>query len=623
MKDFINAAQAGQKMAGAADDAAYQKVKKSYLQAQLDTIAAKNADEAGEGGERRAEGERLTNQNLALTGRLLKSRAGAYDRAGTAQPVAPTDEDAAAATAVPGAPPIAPAPIAPAPIAPAPAATGAVPAAPAPQVVGQNDPAEDAAGIPQQQAATGGPIKHFAAGGAVDGDDDEEDADGPVQVAAVGGAAPTQAAPTGPGFSGAAANDAIDAAHAYEEKHFGLDKMAAVGSSPGRQAQARARATGAHAAPLADMTKLKQAVDPHNQMGESTRNLAAIGALYQFKMNKGDTEGAARAAYQMIQHYRVAVDKYAAIAAVAGQKGDTDTMVHAAMKAYANIPDGKNFNITKTPEGQLQYSFTDDHGKVISQGIEPPQKLAAAAMGMVQGNGFDDALAQRAGLPPPKPVAGPKPMKVSDKTALLKGVNASYATQNPDVPDPNDSSKTVPKYSPDDQTLHKGAAFRMYNHPNNNMTPDEAAQVATRIADPTIPDKGGFSPKPVDGGVEVTFGKRKTFVPQDDFDALLAKRADALDAKKKAGADDDSKGSWLQGHSIVDGVKGAVGSAVDWTKKDLEKAAKEYPEATARLKSAVGAVGNAASDAKDYIEKEAAKPNIFKGIANGPGEDKI
>jgi len=626
MKDFINAAQAGQKMAGAADDAAYQKVKKSYLQAQLDTIAAKNKDDADPNGEH-AQTVADTHATAQANNALRAAQARWYAQrqpAGSAAPIDP-DPDAAANKARIAAPPALPGnATAPQPYTPA----GAVPATPpappaAPQVVGQADPAEDAAGIPTQQAASGGPIKRYAAGGAVSGgadpSEEDDDPDDPTtQIAAVGGPAPAAPIRTAP--YAAAANDAVAAAQAFEAKHFGTDQVGAIGGSPSyaTQRQLRARATGAHAAPLEDMTKLKQAVDPHNQMTDSERNMAATGALYQYKLSKGDGLGAQQVAYQMVQHFRAASDKYAAITANCVSKGDLTTACHAAAKSYANVLDGKNAHFEPTPDGQIKYVFTDANGQVMQQGIEPPAKLAAAAMGMMDG-GFDRALNERAGIKNPPLPTGPKPMTPAAKGKALDQINTAYEALNP--ADPKDATKT--KYSPDDQTLHKGAAFRMYNHPNNNMTPDEAAQVATRIADPTIPDKGGFSPKPVDGGVEVTFGKRKTFVPQDDFDALLAKRADALDAKKKAGADDDSKGSWLQGHSIVDGVKGAVGSAVDWTKKDLEKAAKEYPEATARLKSAVGAVGNAASDAKDYIEKEAAKPNIFKGIANGPGEDKI
>jgi hypothetical protein len=151
---------------------------------------------------------------------------------------------------------------------------------------------------------------------------------------------------------------------------------------------------GVQSAP-ADMTKLKDAIDPDHQMGESTRNLAAIGALYQFKMNKGDTDGAACVAFRMIQHYRVASQKYEILAACASYSGAVDTTCRAAMKAYANFPDGKNFTVAKTPDGQLQFSFTDDHGNMISRGIEPADKLAAAAMGFAQA-GFDKTLAAAA-----------------------------------------------------------------------------------------------------------------------------------------------------------------------------------------------------------------------------------
>jgi hypothetical protein len=146
--------------------------------------------------------------------------------------------------------------------------------------------------------------------------------------------------------------------------------------------------------------------------------------------------------------------------------------------------------------------------------------------------------------------------------------------------------------------------------------------MTTKIADPTIPDKEGFSPKPVDGGVEVTFGKRKVFVPQDDFDGLLAKRTAALSAKaEKDKAAASGSGYTMKG--AIDGVTSAVGGAIDWAKGDLAKWAKQNPEATSRLKSAIDAGGRAAADAKAYIEKEMAKPSIWKGVASGPGEGKL
>jgi hypothetical protein len=574
MRDFVAAAQAGQKMVGAADDAAYQKAKKKYLESQTTTIDQKNADTEGQGGQ---DAHDLIRSQI----NAHNSLAARYRALGQQQQPEATPDFA------PGMQPTTPVP--------------AVPAAPAaPQVLGQidPDPAETAAGIPTQGAAVGGPIKHYASGGGVvaDGPDLEDDADpdDPVQTAAVGGV-PAPTAPAGPGFSPLAAKDAVVAGLQYGARH--QQSNAGVIPTTAR-AYAHSIASGAHAAPLADMDKVKKAVDPEGKMGESTRNLAAIGAVYQWKMNKGDTDGAARAAFQMIQHYRVASQKYAAIASVAGQKGDIDTMTHAAMKAYANVPDGQNFHVVKTPDGQLQYTVTDDHGKVTSQGIEPPDKLAAAAMGFVK-DGFDKSLMQAAGQPLPKDAPGPKPMKVGDKAKLQDQVDEAYKTQNPDVTDPNDPKKTNPKYSPDDQTLHKGAALRMLKHANNDMTPEEATQVATKIADPSIPDKGGFSPKKVDGGYEVSFGKRKTFVPEDDFDNLMAKRTELADTAKKAKdkADEDAKNSW--GNSIE-----RAGSAVVGAGKAAVDALKKRVEANDAKRGAVAAVPAAPAPEPDYSQPQ-------------------
>jgi hypothetical protein len=148
---------------------------------------------------------------------------------------------------------------------------------------------------------------------------------------------------------------------------------------------------GVQSAPL-DMERLRNAVDPKHELNDSDRNMAAIGAVYQFRMKQGDTDGAACAAFQMLQYYRGASSRYAALATVAAQKGDLDTATHAAMKAYANIPDGKIFQVQRTPDGKLSYTMTDmSTGKVTMQGIEPPDKLAAAAMDLGRGD-FDKTL---------------------------------------------------------------------------------------------------------------------------------------------------------------------------------------------------------------------------------------
>lgn len=562
MKDFLSAYQAGEKIAGAPDDRAYKQAMTKYQLSLAQKQEDENNDEEGDKLDKDAKRAqiRLANARANNIGKTPQDPNGAVY--GAIQPYKAAPDDSAAFTAP---------------------STGVTQV---PQGVPGTMPAVGGA------YSAGGAVKKFADGGAVDNDgdensaDDDADGDGAPAAPAVGGTSSTTdissrrlGTPAGPGYSIAAGLDAVKAGANYGATVNNIHRPAGLQTSE-TQAGAHAWAHGTHAAPALDMEKLGNAVDPEHKMSDSDRNMAAMGAVYQFKMKQGDTDGAARSAYQMLQYYRNASSRYAALAAVAAQKGDLDTATHAAMKAYANIPDGKNFQVVKTPDGKLSYTMTDmSTGKVTQQGVEPPEKLASAAMGLA-GPGFDQqlisAINQTPYTPPTAPAAvAPKPMKVSDKTSLMKQINKSYETQNPDVPDPNDSSKTVPKYSPDDQTMHKGAAMRIAMHPSNDgTTPDEATQVATKIADPTIADKGGFSPKQVDGGVEVTFGKRKTFVPQDDFDSLLAKRTELMDAKKakdeKAKADAKDSGSTLKG--AIDLGATAWDKLKSWNAKENDRA---------------------------------------------------
>jgi hypothetical protein len=175
---------------------------------------------------------------------------------------------------------------------------------------------------------------------------------------------------------------------------------------------------GVQSAPI-DFGRLRNAIDPKHEMSDSDRNMAAVGALYQYKMKQGDTDGAACAAFQMIQYYRNASSRYAALAAVAAQKGDLDTATHAAVKAYANIPNGKNFQVQRTPDGKLSYTMTDmSTGRVTMHGIEPPDKLAAAAMDLGRGD-FDKTLLAAAEAEIAARAAGGRSMVSGNPNAAL------------------------------------------------------------------------------------------------------------------------------------------------------------------------------------------------------------
>jgi len=142
-------------------------------------------------------------------------------------------------------------------------------------------------------------------------------------------------------------------------------------------------------------------IDPKRQLSDSERNISALGAIWQYKMSKNDTSGAAQAAYDLVQHIRLASQLYAAISEAAIKHRDDPDALRAALKKYASVPDGRDMKVEQTPEGQLRYSYVVDQqtGKVIQGGLATPQQLAAQAMNVAT-KGFDQFLDQMAASAP-------------------------------------------------------------------------------------------------------------------------------------------------------------------------------------------------------------------------------
>lgn len=578
MKDFISAAEAGQKMVGALSDEEYKKVKSKYTEEMTKTLAKKNNDEEGDAAT--LEATRALTENRRGATALTQERIAA-SRENRAQVKAQIALDAAnrpksMTQSIDGAPP----PLTRQPAVEVPPTPQVVPAKPVGQREGAlpmpavNDDSQDTTPLSDIEKSmmagkynNGGTVQKFAGGGAV-GADDEEPADEETttpapQAEAVptdeGTSDTTDISSRSRGFSGQAGLDGVKAGLTYGAKALGLHTpgSAVGGASPGRQRAAQAWATGQHAAPPEDMDKIKKWIDPENKMGESEQNLAAIGAVYQFKMKHNDPEGAAKAAFQMLQYHRQASQRYAVIAAHAADSGDIDTAVHAANKSYANVPDDKDVKFAKTPDGKVSYTYTDSKtGKVMSQGIENPDKLASAAMGFAE-KGFDESLMAAIQMRPAareKPAVDPntQPMKTPDKTAALKGVDAAYDEQNPD-----DEKTGKPKNTPIDKQDIKGAAFRISAHSaNSRMTHGEAVDFSSRIADPTMTDEA-YRPaaKKVDGGYQVRIGQKQAFVPEADFDTLMAKRIAKIKAAEPKKPGEEGAGeSWLKSSSIGDTI---------------------------------------------------------------------
>lgn len=189
--------------------------------------------------------------------------------------------------------------------------------------------------------------------------------------------------------------DAVKAGMTFGARESGLANGGAV-ASPRTMAVARQIAAGAGGLSEEEMAQAKKAVDPEGQLTESQRNMAALGSVYQYWANQGEPKKAEKVAFQMLQYYRNASQRYAAIAAKAAEGGNIDLATKAALKAYQNVPDGNDMHMERNEDGTLTYVMTGPKGETIRQGIATPQQLAASAMGMASG-GFDKALLSAAG----------------------------------------------------------------------------------------------------------------------------------------------------------------------------------------------------------------------------------
>lgn len=613
VKDFLGAAQSTYKML---DDAEYSKFRRAYMKAQTDKLnydlndpTAKAQKEANLAATRANTAATIQSTNDPLrdkvrlaqieasnsTAEERRARAAAWARAGQPQP----EEDVLGG------------------YTPQRAVT------PRPAIGGDPNSSEG-------YYARGGLVQKFADGGVVEDEDldpaDEDDVAPPV-TPAVTPRVTDMSAQRRPQISKEAAHDAVEAGL----KH-GVEQLGPTGGvpSPVRQQRLQALARGAGAAPVADMNAIYKKIDPNNEMGESERALNALSAVYQHKLRKGDPQGAQRTAFAMLQHYRLASQRYAAIAAAAAENGDIDGAAKAAMKAYANIPDGKGLKVSKGADGQLTYSVIDEQtGKTVNQGIASPQQLAAAAMGVAT-KGFDsfllDAAGQRAAtrgaVGGSRTGGGPKPKEAEDLRNATGQVIDDFAAK----------AKEAGKDITDDQIkAMKNASYHISR--SNDLTPDEAFSAARTFITAPEPAKdkdGKVGARPFEIKRDEDSGKNRIMFGDSGREIELsdAELRPLIVLRQKAQKEIASKSTEPKGKSYGDyaadagrAAIGAVGDAVDWAKSDLEKAGQT--EFGARAKSAIGAIGRAATDAYEWAKDDLSKSSVLRGVMNGPGKGKL
>jgi hypothetical protein len=607
MKDFLGAWQAGTKINASQTDADY---KNALTDAQKKKTERENDPDTLELEDKQARATLAkTNAGIALTQEQIKN-------AGTnrAYTTAITGRMLKGDTATPGTP-------------------GYVD----PNLQGAVGPTSG--GFPQPAGDITSPIQTFAQGGVIpetpnDAEDDSDEDDTPAGPA-VGGVppgAPTDVSARARTVGKPAALDGVVSPQLVHDAVKGgyrhLIDQAGISNgvrTPRQQAAAKAIAQGAGALSQAEMDLVKKAVDPQGKMTESQRNMAAIGSAYQFYANRGEPQRAEAIAGQMLQHFRIASQRYAALAAHAAEQGNMDLATKAAMKAYANVPDGRDMTMSVAPDGHVLYHYVDENGKTINKGLATPQELASSAMGLARG-GFEQTLLSAAGVREEQAKAATEGTSKGNPVTDMK--NTQELFKDPVAKLTDDWQKKNPGKEVDQNYiggLQDAATHIMQQNPK--MTPREALSSAQALMDPK---QNSFKTVSENGQNKIKFGDGTALSLDDDhFEALINKRAEARKAQyaaedqAKADASKPSRmGEFVEGAkragSAIGNLAGEATDALNAPGRAAGEAIKAAvpDELAARGKSAIGAVGQAASDFAGRVANPDNIPAVaaYKGV---------
>lgn len=354
---------------------------------------------------------------------------------------------------------------------------------------------------------------------------------------------------------------------------YGLRQAGYGGAVPSSRTAANARliAQGQGGLNEEEMQAARRTVDPEGKMTDSQRNMAALGSTYQFFANKGEPEKAQRVAFQMLQYYRNASQRYAAIAAKAAEGGNIDLATKAALKAYQNVPDGNDLEIGSDGKGGLVYSVTGPDGKTINSGVATPQQLAASAMGLATG-GFDKAIMSAAGAQEdtgavkPGKVAGTTAAGGRPQTAKDRGEEASMAVEG--VKPLKDEWVKANEGKPVEEKFWAATedAAQELMRSNKNLNARQAAMFARQLMTPGTAGSAQFKVEYGDKDGDpatITFdeGGLKVNMSPDQLDMIQNARAARIkeQATKEAA---DKKAASEPGFvsKAVDGVKTIAGA---------------------------------------------------------------
>lgn len=167
-------------------------------------------------------------------------------------------------------------------------------------------------------------------------------------------------------------------------------------------------------------------IDPQNRLGADERALNAYAQLFNYKMNKFDSDGVWQITKSWQYHYMISKGRFDAIEeAASGAKPDSNLPI--LLKIYANVP--PEAKLIKTPQG-ISANWIDKSGKSNDHIIRSPQQISADVLGILPGNVkkfIDDFVAD-----------GPPPGYQGECPATQP------ARRRPALPDLNDDALVLP-----------------------------------------------------------------------------------------------------------------------------------------------------------------------------------
>lgn len=414
--------------------------------------------------------------------------------------------------------------------------------------------------------------------------------------------------------------DAVKAGMTFGARESGLANSGAI-ASPRTMAVARQIAAGAGGLSEEEMAAAKRAVDPEGQLTESQRNMAALGSVYQYWANQGEPKKAEKVAFQMLQYYRNASQRYAAIAAKAAEGGNIDLATKAALKAYQNVPDGNDMHMERNEDGTLTYVMTGPKGETIRQGIATPQQLAASAMGMASG-GFDKALLSAAGAAEAaqggggavggRGTSGGKTQSAGDRAKEEEtAMGAVNALKENWAKDEKNKGK-----EPDETMWEQMGNVATHIMQGNKVTSKEAARAADLLINPGRTDKtkADFKLSMGEDGVNTIKFTNGLKINLDDDQLEQIQNARA--ARIKAAADKEAAD---KAEAAKPGLMSKIGTAGKEIGGALGGIAGEAGDALGVMGGIAKGVARAAVPDELYQRVGAEAPNIADMIKRGAG----